>query len=181
MLNKLRVMDLSTGPLGLRVALWLWAFFSVAFIILFVRFLSLADASNLTSIDEDAVIEMLVQLDVFALLALPDFWQVSLFTKMTHADMFLEAYSMSSVLIFSSGLYTHHRHIQPLSRQQAFMLLLCAGWAHFLLAKCILSFSIPLQLTGPVTAVGALSVLYFSLAALLLDAYQLFLSSKSDV
>ena len=63
----------------------------------------LADASNLTSIDEDAVTEMLVKLYVYALLALPDFWQISLFTKMTHANMFLEAYCMTSVLVFSAA------------------------------------------------------------------------------
>ena len=171
MLNKLKLLSLSPYPHLYQLILWLCAGLSVFIIIVFVRFLSLADENNVTSIHFDELIQILTQLDVISMLALPDFWQISLSAEAGNTAMFLGGYSAVSLLIFSAGLYTYHKNIEALSRRQVFMLLICAGWAHLLLAKCILMFSIPVKLTGPVTAVGALSVLYFSLLALIFDSY----------
>ncbi|MBR9793970.1 MAG: hypothetical protein GYB58_19690 [Gammaproteobacteria bacterium] len=171
MLNKLKLLSLFSYPHLYRLMLWLWAGFSVFIIIAFVRFLSLADENNVTSIHYDQLIQIFTTLDVISMLALPDFWQISLSAKAGNTAMFLGGYSAVSLLIFSVGLCTYHKNIETLSRRQVFMLLICAGWAHLLLAKCILMFSIPVKLTGPVTAVGALSVLYFSLLALIFDTY----------
>tara|TARA_B100002003_G_scaffold245088_1_gene272316 strand:+ start:603 stop:1085 length:483 start_codon:yes stop_codon:yes gene_type:complete len=151
--------------------LWLWAGGSVFIIIAFVRFLALADENNVTSIGYDQLLQILTKLDVISMLALPDFWQISLSADAVNTAMFLGGYSAVSLLIFGAGLYTYHKNIEALSRRQVLMLLICAGWAHLLLAKCILMFSIPVKLSGPVTAVGALSVLYFSLLALIFDTY----------
>jgi hypothetical protein len=149
----------------------LWAGFSVFIIIAFVRFLSLADENNVVTVNYDELVRMLTQLDVINLIALPDFWRISLTDEAGNLAMFLGEYSALSLLIFSAGLYTYHKNIEALTRRQVFMLFICAGWAHLLLAKCILLFSIPDKLTGPVIAVGALSVLYFSLLALIFDTY----------
>jgi len=171
LLTKLKLLSLFSYPHLYRLMLWLWAVFSVFIIIAFVRFLALADENNVTSIHYDQLIQILTTLDVISMLALPDFWLISLSAEAGNTAMFLGGYSAVSLLIFSAGLYTYHKNIEALSRRQVFMLLICAGWAHLLLAKCILMFSIPLKLTGPVIAVGTLSVLYFSLLALIFDTY----------
>ena len=171
MLNKLKLLSLSSYPHLYWLMLWLWVGFSVFIIIAFVRFLALADENNVTSIGYDQLLQILTKLDVISMLALPDFWQISLSADAVNTAMFLGGYSAVSLLIFGAGLYTYHKNIEALSRRQVLMLLICAGWAHLLLAKCILMFSIPVKLSGPVTAVGALSVLYFSLLALIFDTY----------
>ena len=171
MLTKLKLLSLFSYPHLYRLMLWLWAVFSVFIIIAFVRFLSLADENNVTSIHPDQLIQILTQLDLINMLTLPDFWQISLSGEAGNSAMFLGGYSAMSLLIFNAGLYTYHKNIEALHRRQVFILLICAGWAHLLLAKCILLFSIPVKLTGPVIAVGALSVLYFSLSALMFDTF----------
>ncbi|OFI35302.1 hypothetical protein BFC17_17375 [Alteromonas lipolytica] len=142
---------------------------SVLLVFCFVRFLSLAEAQTLQYVTEQEALLLLTQLDIFHLLALPDFWLISLnFTDMAW-DMFWLVYSAMSLAIFCVGLIIFHRNVQALTRDQVFTLFLCAGWAHLLLAKSILWFDIPLRLTGPVIALGMLSVLYFSIVAVVVD------------
>ena len=73
--------------------LWLWAVFSVFIIIAFVRFLALADENNVTSIHYDQLIQILTTLDVISMLALPDFWLISLSAEAGNTAMFLGGYS----------------------------------------------------------------------------------------
>lgn len=171
MSDKLKLLSLSSCPPNYRLILWLFALVSVAFILLFVRFLSLAEQANLTTITEQEMISLVTHLDMVGILTLPDFWLVSLSWHEGDIAMFMGEYSALSLVIFCAGLLTYHMNIQMLTRCQVFMLLLCAGWGHFVLAKCILLFDIPTKLTGPVIAVGALSVLYFAIVAVGFDTF----------
>lgn len=149
---------------------------SILFAILLVNFLSIPDEHTLTATDIDTYLHALRSLDLFWIITSEDFWLITFSSQAFSAETFpafLNAYSALSLLIFCIGLVIYHRTLSSIKTGRLCGYFLVMGWMHLLLAKGVLLFSVPDKLIGPVLAVGILSILYFSLAGLVAEAYRL--------
>ncbi|GGF84250.1 hypothetical protein [Alteromonas lipolytica] len=173
-MNKLDLSQNYSNNTLIHSILWTIASFSLVLIYVFVRFLSIAEEFMLSDISFEYAIKLVSEIDFLSLIFINDFWSIGLGFESGDLRMFIEPHGIISLLLFSVGLYTYHNNVQTLSSRRVFIFFLAAGWAHLLVAKCILLLGIPILLTGPVVAVGLLSVFYFSFVALSLDAYLFF-------
>ncbi len=145
---------------------------SVVLSVSLVQFLVYGDGANLHSVSTDYVVELLSELNLIGLLALPDFWALFMDSGIwLNSDFaaYLSAYCALSLIIFSAGLVAYHHFIIALPKQWIAVMFLTMGWLHMLVAKGVLLFSLPMQLVGPVFSIGVLSLLYFSLLGLAVD------------
>lgn len=150
--------------------------FNITMSLLLVQFITFLDDDNLYSVSTQQVIDKLSSLDLIWLFRLPEFLTIS--TQHNNwnwqdISLLLSPFSALSLAIFSSGLYIYSRAVGNLKSNCIPLYFVLMGWAHLLLAKCILLIDLPNTLVGPVLSVGVLSVSYFSIAALIIDAYLL--------
>ena len=147
------------------------AIVSASFMVVFVQFINLADEGSLKGISESDVLRATTQLDLFWLIQQSSFWQLGTHFSAIAPSMYFNIYTVCSLLVFSSGLYVFQRVAHKPAQHYFSLMYIAMGWAHLACAKIVLMTNIPLKLAGPVMAVGVLSVIYFSLAGVLLDGW----------
>ena len=133
----------------------------------------------LLDIDEDKLsipvldfINLFANLELFALARLPEFRN---FSDLTFSNLLANlhttanVYAAISLSIFLIGLMIFHRNMTQLPFRYCGLMLLVMGWMHLLAAKLVLLSSLPILLTGPVLAVGLISVVYFSIPCFFIE------------
>ncbi len=158
----------------LNVTTLLLSIFSIFFV---VRLIFLLD------IDEDKLsiplfefINLFTNLEFFQLALLPEFWNFSDLTfgnLLANIGTMANAYAAISLCIFCTGLLIFHRSMMRLPLRYCGVMFCVMGWTHLFVAKLVLLSSLPVLLTGPVVAVGLMSVLYFSVPCIVVEAIYL--------
>lgn len=155
------------------------SFFSIFFVIRLILLLDI-DEDKL-SIPVSDFVNLFAKLALFDLALLPDFWSSS---DLTLSNLFANlrtmanSYAAISLCIFSLGLLIFHRNMVRLPLRYFGLMLFVMGWLHLLAAKLVLLSSLPVLLTGPVIAVGLISVLYFSIPCVVIEVIYLLIRKE---
>lgn len=148
--------------------------FSIFFVIRLIFLLDIDE--HRLSIPVFDFIKLFTNLKFFQLAMLPEFWNFSDLTLsnfLANLGTMANAYAAISLCIFCTGLLIFHRSMMRLPLRYCGLMLFVMGWTHLFVAKLVLLSSLPVLLTGPVVAVGLMSVLYFSIPCFVIEAIYL--------
>lgn len=148
--------------------------FSIFFVARLIFLLDIDE--NKLSIPVLDFINLFANLELFELALLPEFWSFSdltLSNLVANLHTAANVYAAISLGIFCIGLLIFHRNMMRLPFRYCGLMLLVMGWMHLLAAKLVLLSSLPILLTGPVLAVGLISVVYFSVPCFAIETIYL--------
>lgn len=150
-----------------NVVVIIGALISAGFAGMLVIYISI-DPSILFETSNEVYVYHLSKLNLLWILTSVDFWNLPIwhFLRQPYGvAAFINFFSALSLVIFCTGLFIYNLYLNHLAREYVGGLFLFMGCAHVVLSKIILLYEPPVLLTGPVLAVGLISLLYFSIVA----------------